>query len=132
MALTPKQEAFALAYVETGNASEAYRRAYSAEKMKPASVAVNASKLLADAKVALRVQELQAKAVERHEITVDDLIRELEEARKMAATLDRPQVSAMVAASMGKAKILGFEVNRTEVTGKDGAPIDHSLRVTFE
>ena len=132
MALTPKQEAFALAYVETGNASEAYRRAYSAEKMKPASVAVNASKLLADAKVALRVQELQAKAVERHEITVDDILRELEEARTMAATLERPQVSAMVAASMGKAKILGFEVNRTEVTGKDGAPIDHSLRVTFE
>ena len=132
MALTPKQEAFALAYVETGNASEAYRRAYSAEKMKPASVAVNASKLLADAKVALRVQELQAKAVERHEITVDDILRELEEARKMAATLDRPQVSAMVAASMGKAKILGFEVNRTEVTGKDGGPIDHSLRVSFE
>ena len=26
--LTPKQEAFACAYVETGNASEAYRRAY--------------------------------------------------------------------------------------------------------
>jgi len=26
--LTPKQEAFALAYVETGNASEAYHRAY--------------------------------------------------------------------------------------------------------
>jgi phage terminase small subunit len=25
--LTPKQEAFACAYVETGNASEAYRRA---------------------------------------------------------------------------------------------------------
>lgn len=27
MALTPKQEAFCLAYIETGNASEAYRRA---------------------------------------------------------------------------------------------------------
>ena len=27
-ALTPKQDAFACAYVETGNASEAYRRAY--------------------------------------------------------------------------------------------------------
>ncbi|MGU9998175.1 terminase small subunit, partial [Bordetella avium] len=38
MALTPKQEAFALAYVETGNASEAYRRAYSAERMKPETV----------------------------------------------------------------------------------------------
>ena len=31
--LTIKQEAFARAYVETGNASEAYRRAYNAENM---------------------------------------------------------------------------------------------------
>ena len=29
--LTPKQEAFILAYLETGNASEAYRRAYNDE-----------------------------------------------------------------------------------------------------
>lgn len=64
MALTPKQEAFALAYVETGNASEAYRRAYSAAKMKPASIAVAASKLIADPNITLRVQELQGKAAE--------------------------------------------------------------------
>ena len=31
--LTIKQEAFARAYVETGNASEAYSRAYNAENM---------------------------------------------------------------------------------------------------
>ena len=132
MALTPKQEAFALAYVETGNASEAYRRAYNAEKMKPETVNRRAKEALKHGPIAARIKELQAATFERHEITVDDILRELEEARTMAATLDRPQVSAMVAASMGKAKILGFEVNRTEVTGKDGAPIDHSLRVTFE
>lgn len=57
--LTPKQEAFCLAYLETGNASEAYRRSYSAENMKPQSINVNASKLLADTKIALRVKELQ-------------------------------------------------------------------------
>ena len=132
MPLTPKQEAFALAYVETGNASEAYRRSYNAEKMKPASVAVNASKLLADAKVALRVQELQANAVQRHEITVDDLIRELEEARTAASNQEKPQAAAMVAATLGKAKLLGMLTDKTEVTGKDGGPVDHSLRVSFE
>ena len=130
MPLIPKQEAFALAYVETGNASEAYRRAYSAEKMKPASVAVNASKLLADAKVALRVQELQAKAVERHEITVDDLIRELEEARTAASNQEKPQAAAMVAATLGKAKLLGMLTDKTEVTGKDGGPVETVTRVT--
>lgn len=41
--LTIKQEAFARAYVETGNASEAYRRAYDAARMKPEVIAVKAS-----------------------------------------------------------------------------------------
>lgn len=36
--LTPKQETFCLAYIETGNASEAYRQAYDAENMKPDTV----------------------------------------------------------------------------------------------
>jgi phage terminase small subunit len=42
MALTVKQENFCLAYMETGNASEAYRRAYNAGKMKPAVINVKA------------------------------------------------------------------------------------------
>ena len=129
--LTPKQEAFALAYVETGNASEAYRRSYNAEKMKPETVNRNAKALMDNNKVATRVQELRAAHVERHEITVDDLIRELEEARSIAMSGERQQPAAMVAASMGKAKLLGLLMDKTEVTGKDGGPIEHSLRVTF-
>lgn len=129
--LTPKQEAFALAYVETGNASEAYRRAYNAGKMKPAVIAVKACELLASGNVAVRVQALQARAVEAHEITMADILRELEEARAMAAGGDKPQPAAMVAASMGKAKLLGMLMDKTEVTGKDGGPIEHSIRVTF-
>lgn len=108
MALTPKQEAFALAYVETGNASEAYRRAYEAGAMKAEAVHVKASELLSNGKVSVRVKELQAKAVERHEVTVDDILRELEEARTYAMTGERPQASAMVAATMGKAKVMGL------------------------
>ena len=62
MALTPKKEAFSLAYLETGNASEAYRRAYSAEKMKPETIHKRASELLADREVAGRIAELQQAA----------------------------------------------------------------------
>lgn len=43
--LTIKQEAFCQAYIETGNASEAYRTAYAADKMKPEAVHVQACKL---------------------------------------------------------------------------------------
>lgn len=129
--LTPKQEAFALAYVETGNASEAYRRSYNAEKMKPETVNRTAKEQLDNPKIAARLAELKAAHVERHEITVDDLIRELEEARSIAMAGERQQPAAMVAASMGKAKLLGLLMDKTEVTGKDGGPIEHSLRVTF-
>lgn len=132
MALTPKQEAFALAYVETGNASQAYRRAYNAGKMKPASVNRTAKELLDNIKITARLQELKAAHVARHEITVDDLIRELEEARTLAAGGEKPQPAAMVAASMGKAKLLGMLTDKTELTGKDGGPMDHSIKVTFE
>lgn len=121
--LTPKQEAFALAYVETGNASEAYRRAYNAVRMKPAVVTVKASELLAHGNVAVRVKELQAAHIERHEITVDDLLRELEEARTAASNQEKPQAAAMVAATMGKAKLLGMLTDKTELTGADGGPV---------
>jgi phage terminase small subunit len=33
MVLTIKQHAFAMAYIDTGNASEAYRRSYDADNM---------------------------------------------------------------------------------------------------
>ncbi|MEE4462651.1 terminase small subunit [Azotobacter chroococcum] len=62
MSLTPKQEKFCLAYLETGNASEAYRRAYSAQNMKPESIAVAASRVLGNAKVALRLAELRERS----------------------------------------------------------------------
>lgn len=119
--LTLKQEAFAQAYIETGNASEAYRRAYDAENMTQNSIAVQACKMLDSPKIALRVDELRANAQERHEVTVDSLIRELEEARIAASTTERPQASAMVAATMGKAKILGFIVDKQDNTSSDGS-----------
>lgn len=122
MAMTQKQEAFCLAYIETGNASEAYRRAYNAANMKSAVIAVKASELLANGNVTVRVAQLQQMAVTRHAITVDDLIAELEEARTLAAGGEKPQPAAMVSATMGKAKLLGFDVQKIDatVTSKEG------------
>lgn len=115
MSLTPKREAFAMAYVETGNASEAYRRAFNVRpNTKQEAIAVNASKLLADANVSLRVDELKAQLVKRHEITVDDLIAELDEAQRIALEAPKPQTAAAVSAILGKAKLLGFMVDRLD------------------
>ena len=110
--LTPKQEKFCYGYMETGNASAAYRAAYNAEKMKPESVAVQAAKMLASPKIALKIDALRAELRQRHEITVDDLVKELEEARKLAFETDK--AAAAVSATMGKAKLLGLVVEKQE------------------
>lgn len=109
MALTQKQENFCLAYVETGNASESYRRAYDASRMKQESIAVKASELMSNGNVKVRISDLQSQAQQRHHLTVDDLINELEEARIIASTGEKPQANAMVSATMGKAKLLGLD-----------------------
>ena len=115
MRLTIKQERFCMVYVETGNASEAYRQAYNAENMKEASINVNASKLLTDAKIALRIKELKSGHTKRHELTIDDLVKQLEEARQVALTLENPQCSAAISATMGTAKLLGLVVDKTDI-----------------
>src|SRR5262245_15777282 len=68
--LTPKQTAFAHAYLETGNASEAYRRAYNTTGMKPETLKVKACELLRNGNVAVTVVGLQAEHAQRHNITV--------------------------------------------------------------
>lgn len=123
MTLTIKQEAFCQAYIETGNASEAYRTAYAADKMKPETVNRNAKSLLDNNKIATRVAELHGEIKQRHNVTVDSLIAELEEARQAALTAETPQSSAAVAATMGKAKLTGLDKQVIEVSGKDGGAI---------
>lgn len=126
--MTPKQEAFARAYVETGNASEAYRQAYDAENMKEGTVWKRSSELLQHGAVTGRVAELQAIAAKAHNVTMESIMAELEEARKIAIANPR-SVAAAVSASMGKAKIAGLVVDKAEHTGANGAPLVPILNV---
>jgi phage terminase small subunit len=123
MALTAKQESFCLAYVETGNASEAYRRAYNAENMKPATINRTAKDVLDNPNIAARLKELRAPAVAKAQLTIEDLLRELEEARKIALECPTPQTGAAVNATLGKAKLLGLDKQIVELTGKGGGAI---------
>jgi phage terminase small subunit len=111
--LTPKQEAFAKAYIETGNASEAYRRAYNAGKMKDQAVHVKASELLKHGKVAGRVAELQAAHQKRHEITVDSLTDMLKEDRELARR--EGEANAAINAVLAIAKLHGLIIDSKNV-----------------
>ena len=77
MSLTAKQEAFAQAIADGMNQSDAYRSAYSAGKMKPEAIHVNASKMMADAKVALRVAELREALATKALWTREDSVQAL-------------------------------------------------------
>lgn len=113
--LTPKQEAFALAYVESGNASEAYRYAYDASNSKPASVNRKAKEQLDNGKIAARIAELQAEHVERHKLTVDDISRMFQEDREFARKCET--AAAAVSATTGLAKLYGYMTEKHEHTG---------------
>jgi len=68
--LTPKQRKFAEEYVNTGNASEAYRRAYDVGKnTKLETIATKASHLLAEYNISTMVKELQIQQANKYEIT---------------------------------------------------------------
>jgi phage terminase small subunit len=113
--LTPKQERFAQTYVETGNATEAYRRHYSTENMSLNAQYVEACRLLKHPKVSLRIKELNEHHAERHNISIDSLTEELEEARSVAEKTE--SAAAMVSATMGKAKLHGLLIDRGHFTG---------------
>lgn len=74
--LTPKQEAFAHKYVECGNAQEAYKYAYpTSQKWPITTLAPEASKALANPKIATRIQALQERSLKRVDVSADDIAR---------------------------------------------------------
>lgn len=75
--LTIKQENFCNYYIESGNASEAYRRAFSCDKMKPESVNNKAYELLNKVEITARVKELQEELQSISDITKEEAVKEL-------------------------------------------------------
>jgi phage terminase small subunit len=74
--LTLKQEKFCLEYIETGNASEAYRRAFNTERMKPETVNRNAKAMIDDSKIATRLQALKKPVIEKMELNLEKVLTE--------------------------------------------------------
>ena len=122
MKLTAKQEAFCLAYIETNNASEAYRRAYDSSKMKPESVNESASRLLADVKITARLEQLRAPVRDRAQITLESHLERLNHLSLMAEQAE--QYSAAIKAEESRGKVAGLYVEKIDHTtnGKDIAP----------
>lgn len=111
--LTDKQEGACLVFIETGNKSEAYRKNYDCDESKPETIWNEAHKLFLNPNVAARVDELKAEHAKRHNVTVDSLTLELEQASNLANTTGN--ASAMTTAIMGKAKIHGLVTDKKAI-----------------
>jgi len=126
--LTQRQESFCYAYIETGNASEAYRRCYTTNKMKPESINRLAKVLMDNVKIASRLEELRAPIREAAGITLLDHLNTLQALRDKAE--EKENYSAAITAETQRGKASGLYVERKEITGKDGKDLV-SLTVEF-
>lgn len=116
--LTVKQERFCQLYVELGGKGRAYKEAYDTDKS-IRTCDVDGCKLSKQPHIAARIAELKAEIKERHNVTVDSLLEELEEARQAALCAETVQSSAAVSATMSKAKLCGL----------DKQIIEHNIKV---
>lgn len=113
--LTDKQEAFAQEYVKNkGNASAAYRHAYDAENMKPESIWSEASILLKNPGVSARIEELKQEAAAKYEITMEEVVDGLRDARTMSYA--EKDIGNLRGSSMDLAKIGGLIIDQSKVT----------------
>ena len=122
--LTPKQEAFAHKYVETGNASEAYRFAYpSSSKWPLTTLYPEASKLLANPKVSTRIEALH----ERNLTHVDVSAADIASTAWSIARNEDIQPSARVSALALLAKRHPEFSDKHEVQGNIGVQAMHAV-----
>ena len=114
-ALTQKQEDFCIAYLETGNATQAYRSVYNTSKMKPETVNRSAKELLDHHKITARLKELRQPAVEAAQMTLSGHRDDLKVIRDLA--IAEKQYSAAIAAETNRGKASGLYTEKVEHSG---------------
>ena len=120
--LTAKQARFKDEYLIDNNATQAAIRAgYSKKTAKS-----QGQRLLTNVDIAAAIKAGQKDIAKRNGLTIDDILDELEKARKIAK--EEGKGAPMVAASMGKAKLLGLIVDKAETKTEGNISIDISFK----
>lgn len=108
-----------MAYLETGNASEAYRRAYSCSNMNPATVNRSAKDVIDNPKIRARLESLRAPALESARMTIEGHLERLKVLSEKAEA--EGKFAAAVTAEMARGKVSGFYVEKVDHTSTDGS-----------
>jgi len=118
--LTPKQNKFIEVYIETGNASEAYRQAYNVKSMNENTINRNAHSLLYNNKIATRLDEIKAKNAERTQVTLEYLTNRLIKAADMAQ--EQGKAGELGANIQRVATLTGFWKENQQLTVENNSP----------
>jgi hypothetical protein len=90
--------------------------------MKSASISANAGKLVASTMIALRIANLRKPVVEAAQITLASHLERLQ--ALSAAAEESSQFSAAISAEVARGKASGLYVDKTELTGPNGGPVE--------
>ena len=123
MKLSAKEARFCELYSLNGKKVKSYSEAFPGNTANEKTIWRRAERLLSYPKIQKRLEELKERMMEKHDVTVESLIRELEEARKAALSAETAQASAAVSATMGKAKLVGLDKQRVEISSADGTSL---------
>jgi len=127
--MTPKQERYCQLIVEGKSQADAYREAYAGSNMSDASIYVEASRMMDDPNISLRIEQLRLPIAERVGRTLEQHIERLMKLGEHGESLDK--VEAAIKAEELIGKVLGFYVNKTELTGKDGGAVGIKIEKTI-
>jgi len=122
MALTPKQEIFAQSIVEGMTQSDAYRKAYDAENMSDATIHNEASDLMKNPEVTMRLNALRAPVIAELEITQKGQIARYRHLSMQAEKAG--QFAASIRAEDSISKAAGLVTDRLDIN--HGGTIEHS------
>ena len=125
-ALTPKQEKFCQGIVSGLNQSDAYRAAYNCAGMGDATINNEAYVLMKSPDISARIEKLKLPIAERIGMGLEEYLTQLIAMRDKAKD-DAPAIKAHELIG----KCLGYYVNKTELTGKDGAPVGIKIEKTI-
>lgn len=128
--LTPKQEKFCQGIVKGLSQADAYRAAYDAKNMKPATVQNKAHVVMKIGEVSARVEALRKPVMEKLQYGLEQAMREADEALQVAKLKENG--GAMVAAVQLRAKLNGLlierrEVRHGEIEDRDDASLDRMI-----
>ena len=130
--LTANMEAFCVELARTGDASAAYRKAYSAERMKPDTIQKRARELQLNGRITVRLAQLREDVRRTSGITLVEHLSTLQELRQEARAA--MQYSAAITAEVSRGKVSGLydegsneddaaPVHRVEIVIKDGRKV---------